>query len=434
MLQRDWRARILLEVAIMNEINIEPSHDIRDLGAYGLDYRRPLYKEGFPFVIFWSEKAACTVVAKWFFLQIGLLDEALRYSPWIHDYEGKVFQANKTEYLGKVLDALKAGVPAVKFVRDPYARAFSGFLELHREHVITSPSNWSARVRREVLSEISAPNAHIELTFSFRQYLLWRATKRNDEVDGHIAEQYAPRDEYIRMRVVKIEDGEDAFQQLETEFGLPVSASNHEYIFESAHHHSKNVESSCEEAAKLLELGIPLRRSDNFWFPRFDNEIARCSGLDELIGSSFHNDIKLYGYDCAGQNSNTDRDGRFGRVMAKDPTFSPAFNQLLLTNKLLSARQDKLLAERDALVDVSSRRKEALDRCLVQPDSISQWVIDRNIFLLVNLVEKNQMRRLRALKFDEKFYLAHNPDVRRDPLLHFVRHGMREGRRFRLEE
>jgi hypothetical protein len=420
------------------EIIVEPSRDIATLDIYHLDYRRPLYKEGFPFVIFWSEKAACTVVAKWFFLQIGLLDQALQFNGWIHDFSGQVFQANKTDYLNTVLNALKTGLPAVKFVRNPYARAFSGFLEVSRPHALTDASNWSSRSRRQILSELCSPSTSVEHAFSFRQYLLWRATKKAEEIDAHLAEQYVPRDDCLPMRIVQMEDGLSAFARLERQYNLPATSADHPVIFDSFHHHKKSSELSADEAAKILDLGIPLQRSEAFEFPTFDQDIALRSGLDDLMRRSFRNDIEKYGYDAvAPEESETAPRPPVKAANSHGVLSAIEIDALLVTNKQLLSRCNQLEAERDALLDRAESQKRLLDRERVRPGPLTESLLESRIFIVKGFLERREANRLRKLNFDEDYYLAHNPDVGAralDPLLHFVRHGRREGRQFRLND
>ena len=37
-------------------------------------------------LIDWTPKSGCTTVCKMIFKYLGILDEALKYSKWIHDY------------------------------------------------------------------------------------------------------------------------------------------------------------------------------------------------------------------------------------------------------------------------------------------------------------------------------------------------------------
>ena len=90
-----------------------------------LEQRTPLFDADFPLIFLWSEKSGCTTLVKWFFDQLGLLDDALEYSGWVHDYENQVFRASGG-YLIDLESALrKRDKTVVKLVRDPYQRSLS---------------------------------------------------------------------------------------------------------------------------------------------------------------------------------------------------------------------------------------------------------------------------------------------------------------------
>lgn len=73
----------------------------------------------------WSAKAGCTISVKMFFEHMGILDEALAFSPWVHNYRMSIFYN-------------KFGIPQEEFqdkqyfkfkvVRNPYHRAVSSFV------------------------------------------------------------------------------------------------------------------------------------------------------------------------------------------------------------------------------------------------------------------------------------------------------------------
>jgi hypothetical protein len=63
------------------------------------------------------------------------------------------------------------------------------------------------------------------------------------------------------------------------------------------------------------------------------------------------------------------------------------------------------------------------------------WLIENRICLISALVEQLEISRLRKKGFDAAFYLLANPDIESagtDPLLHYARHGKREGRSARF--
>ena len=90
------------------------------------------------FLIDWSAKSAATVVAKMFFNHLGLLEEALQYSDWIHDYREDIYNpAIKSVDLQKCF--LDSTFVKIKFVRNPYSRAVSSYIHCLRFYMDWTP-------------------------------------------------------------------------------------------------------------------------------------------------------------------------------------------------------------------------------------------------------------------------------------------------------
>lgn len=72
-----------------------------------------------------SPKAGCTVATKMFFKHMGLLDEALKFHPWVHEFRHNIFY----ERYGRVSreDMRDPSFFKFKVVRNPYHRVISGF-------------------------------------------------------------------------------------------------------------------------------------------------------------------------------------------------------------------------------------------------------------------------------------------------------------------
>lgn len=92
----------------------------------------PLVREGFPVVCCWSPKAGCSTVLKWFLQHNGELEEACRYSEWIHSYRvDRLFQEPGYEQLCR--RALRSDrFRVIKVIRDPAQRAVSAYLHYVR--------------------------------------------------------------------------------------------------------------------------------------------------------------------------------------------------------------------------------------------------------------------------------------------------------------
>jgi len=100
------------------------------------------------FIIDWSEKAGCTVVAKMIFQEMGLLKEALDYNSWIHNYREQVFY----DKVGRVTkDMLYSGeYIKIKVVRNPYYRAVSSYFASNEK-----ATDWQKNFQREFGDNLS---------------------------------------------------------------------------------------------------------------------------------------------------------------------------------------------------------------------------------------------------------------------------------------
>lgn len=92
----------------------------------------PLVREGFPVVCCWSPKAGCSTVLKWFLQHNGELEEARRYSDWIHVYRvDRLFGQPGYEQLCR--RAVRSDrFRVIKVIRDPAQRAVSAYLHYLR--------------------------------------------------------------------------------------------------------------------------------------------------------------------------------------------------------------------------------------------------------------------------------------------------------------
>jgi hypothetical protein len=271
--------------------------DLSGLKTTELKFRRPLYHPDFPFVIFWSQKSACTTIVKWFFLQIGVLEKALKYSSWIHDYEFAEFK-RRPGYQEDLYRALKDEKPVVKFVRDPYARSYSSYLDLVGRGGKSNKmeNHWGTEVRRQIIQGLVGDLSAQDYTFSFRQYLRWLVAQRMNTMNVHIRPQHVARDDFFNMRLCRIESLEQNLIALEREFNLPHSIADHREILTSRHYHTKAKSFNLNASRALLDLCIPPQRSSDFPHVKFTRAVAEGTEFDDLIHQCFGRDIEVYGY------------------------------------------------------------------------------------------------------------------------------------------
>lgn len=193
-----------------------------------LRLRLPHWHPDFPFLVAWAQKAGCTSVLKWFLYQVDHLDRASRYmsdSPGldIHSYEMEVFKAGPA-YKASVAEALQKGLPVINFVRCPYQRAFSSYMQIHnrfyinQEHKgIDSPG---IRTRRSVLRFVYGEDVSVEYPVSFLEYLQWLEQSVPAELDPHHSPQHSAIYRYPGIRHYRLEDFDAVSRDLAQEYGL----------------------------------------------------------------------------------------------------------------------------------------------------------------------------------------------------------------------
>lgn len=75
-------------------------------------------------VMDWSAKAGCTLLTHMFFRKMGILDKALAFNPWVHNYRERFYDENGYVTM-KILN--NPDYYKFKFVRNPYTRVVSSF-------------------------------------------------------------------------------------------------------------------------------------------------------------------------------------------------------------------------------------------------------------------------------------------------------------------
>jgi hypothetical protein len=253
----------------------------------------PLYSPDFPAIVMWSEKSACTVAVKWFFHHIGRLDAALAHSGWVHDYENEVFKAGPA-YLADLTAAIRAGKPVIKFVRNPYTRAYSGYLETCRPLVLEAGDHWSVHTRSEVTAHLFGKEADRTQAYSFNQFAAWMGDQPAGMLDFHLAPQYLDVEARFDVQAIRLEDHANAFLFAETQLGLP-STQDEAQVHESGHHHAKEHVSDAEAAA-ALDTPLPLDRPFRSSVADPPARVIARAPAGEVIRRVCAADFSAYGY------------------------------------------------------------------------------------------------------------------------------------------
>lgn len=259
--------------------------------------RTPLYHPDVPFVVLTSQKAGSTAVAKWFFLLTGLLEEAEAHSPWIHDFEQQVFIRRKG-YLRTVRRAIGGGLPVVKVVRDPTARAFSGYLELN-EHwaVLQRLDHWTVYWRRRVIRDLFGPDGDYAQPFSFVDYLGWLARQPTRRVNPHLAPQRTELEQRLlgRLHLRRLEDGIDVFLDLERDHGLPPSDPGELRSLVSSPHHNEKARLDGAGLSAALREGYRAFRPADAAFPELRTDaLGHDPEVKALLRACFELDFEAY--------------------------------------------------------------------------------------------------------------------------------------------
>lgn len=223
----------------------------------------PLWKKDFPIVISFTPKSGCTTILKWFLEQNNLLQEALNYSEWVHDYREKVFyNTNRyTEECESVFTNNPDNKLIIKVIRNPIHRSVSSYLHYLRQSGIGK--NWS--IIREIDDWKNSNGLNAQHGISFNQFLKFIITsKRSGRVlDPHFTCQYDPIQDgkvniYIPLEIISNE-----IRKLEEQFNLKKIDMN--FISESPHNNKPSTFSNWPKNASSFPadqnfekvLGIP---------------------------------------------------------------------------------------------------------------------------------------------------------------------------------
>ena len=228
------------------------------------DYHvQPLQQPGFPVAVCWSAKSGCTTVLKWFLAHNGLLDEAITYSGWVHDYrEQKLFPS--TGYHWQCEQLFKHGrnnTTIIKVIRDPATRAVSSFLHYLRwSHDV---AHWPVAVA--VNQWKAAVGLKNQQGINFRQFLLFVATKQMQGalIDAHFRPQYDAKQDPRVDSYIRLENLAAGLRAVEDRHGLPhvdvrqLSTSGHHNPASSVHAWPTNAAEFAADHHSLDELGTP---------------------------------------------------------------------------------------------------------------------------------------------------------------------------------
>ncbi|MEC2713935.1 sulfotransferase family 2 domain-containing protein [Bacillus cereus] len=244
--------------------------------------RVPYFHKDFPLILFWSQKSGCTSLAHWFFYQINLFKEAIKYESFIHNYEYDVYK-NSTKYLIQVAIALQIKEKnTYKLVRSPYKRAVSSFTSL------ISPPNISHPAWKPIrLFLYGDETCNKPISFKLFLYYLRAHMNKLDEVDPHYSQQYIEGEEEFVTNYIYLENFNTGISKLEEEYKLKKSPLD--LLSKSWHY----------QASKMIYKGVYAEADITTpiftRFPTYDSFYD--AETIQLVQEVFAKDFNMYHYD-----------------------------------------------------------------------------------------------------------------------------------------
>ncbi|MGM7700678.1 sulfotransferase family 2 domain-containing protein [Pseudalkalibacillus sp. Hm43] len=235
----------------------------------------PLFDEDFPIIFFWNPKCGCTSLIKWFFYQIGKLQDATEYDEIIHTYRMKIFeqQDNHTNKIRKhLLDGTK---DVYKLVRDPYTRAVSSYF-----HTLRTPS---------IMNSV-APGMDQGLSFKQFLYRVQNMGVERGNINGHMIQQYLDGEKMFIKNFIKLEQFAPSIKKIEEKYQLPPSPL--EEIIKSPHHVTQKMNTSDNRNFANMRLS-----SQSFYQPLPPYENFYDQDTLQLVSTIYQKDFINYGYD-----------------------------------------------------------------------------------------------------------------------------------------
>ena len=253
----------------------------------------PLLAPEFPVVLLFTEKAGCTSLTKWFLFQVGKLDEATRFHPWVHRYRARVL-CRQPGYRWQALRALALrNKPIIKLVRNPYDRAVSSFLSTLNNAHPEGGKSWARDLVAAARARAGKPPSDMP-AMSFRDFLGLLAANGTGpgEADGHVARQHVPGEDRRVDRIIRLERFVEEIRRIEAEYKLRPSPLD--LITYSRHHRS-----AASNGAGVLAAGPDLeitcdqvrQKRVPAYDSLYDEETRR------LVRECFAADFEAYGYE-----------------------------------------------------------------------------------------------------------------------------------------
>ncbi|CAM4375867.1 sulfotransferase family 2 domain-containing protein [Bacillus albus] len=243
--------------------------------------RVPHLNSNFPLILFWSQKIGCTSLSHWFFYQINLFKQAIKYNSFIHNFKNEIYK-NSWDYFIKLAAALYTNrKDTYKLVRNPYTRAVSSFFSLIAPPYIENPA-WNP------IRNFYYGNEFCNKPISFKIFLYYLKEQMIDleQVDPHLMQQYEPGEEEFVTKYIYLENFSTEIVRLEQTYQLKTSPL---HILTKSWHHQKDraiFRGNFADADITDPLFPRLPTYDSF----YDHEAI------QLVQDIFNKDFSTYNY------------------------------------------------------------------------------------------------------------------------------------------
>lgn len=162
--------------------------------------------------VIFSAKCACTKVVLWYFKLIGLLNAAMFFDGFAHNYRNKVLYSSH-QYLNWMLASDWRGLNWYQFCRDPVKRALSSYR--HNLNFGYADHTISRTLGKEV--------SHLR-GYSLVEFLHYLEKVDLTKCDIHVKLQRHQISEHVHVTVINIDEVDmlEAMNAIERQHGLPV--------------------------------------------------------------------------------------------------------------------------------------------------------------------------------------------------------------------
>ncbi len=242
---------------------------------------KPLFSSSHRLAVFFSAKAGCTFAVKWYLSQVGLLDDALNYSPWIHDFRREVLYQSP-DYESSLYTILNPEFRIIKFVREPYSRASSSYI-----HAV------KYGYENERISNFLGREVNAKKGFSFEEFVTYLESIDLRRCDPHhrLQVHFAEEENIVNLNfIVKVENSLEKLPKIEQSLGLK---SIHLTKLKQSVHHTQRSEK------EMAYIGDRILSSFQISQEKLTIPPTKCfynDSISKKIQQLYDLDFKFYNY------------------------------------------------------------------------------------------------------------------------------------------